>query len=791
MLDDWCAAIGLPNHHGFDATRAVLAHGVAAPTGSLVVAVSWPSPPASPLLTWAARSIAKEKCVVGDARLVLAGVAGRTAKLLATTSIEREKALPEWRPRTDARGSARRDAMAEAFLRLKAGAPPRLPLEDLAPLLRVNARKGAPPWASRWKGFLGSARAFLEHGHGGRYGKLYEAFGTARDGRPFAFVLPRASVGRRRVEEIAAIPGDVDAVVLDFSPRWMGPWNVVEALEEALADLKIAPGGRLAAPVVVLVSDPRCALAALSVGKHSFELEVTKTKAELLTSFYAGREDGTQSDRSRIEPEKIIVDAVAVDEIAIAEELFDVADQVGETHPETADALAAAAHMLSTMAMSLRPPLAGAALDAPVETFVGAAVGVRETLRREGDHPVSRKIDAVLKRGEALSLRLLRETPARLALEEAKAAAAEGLRVGFVCDRPGDAAAVRREASDGLVIASRREAVERLADETFDRTYIVCRGGEAARIFAELPHPGREIRFVLTPYEAATAGRIADLVSSWPQLAAAHTRCGTLRDALPPTLGRLLGLEAKAPPARGARSNRRSRSEEARASAEVILVFEDGSEDGFALGAEVIVLVDDVPRVKAASKVLPGDLVVLAPQAVSDEIAREMGWDGEQALLDDEVTAYKTCLARWRAGLGAKVRPKEIIRRMNELDPGMPSPSSSAVRYWLAAADARQDPAPRATDDPRWFSAFCRVIEFEGRDTQALADHFDAHRARLRRDGHLRRCLVERFLFARYDVMLHQKIPPEKVEALKARMLSYVRAVEDVYLGGHGNGHDG
>ncbi len=598
-------------------------------------------------------------------------------------------------------------------------------------------------------------------------------------------------MGRRRVDEIAAIPGDVDAVVLDFSPRWMGPWNVVEALEHALDDLKIRATRRLDAPIVVLVSDPRCALAAMSVGKSGFDQGVINAKAQLLTNFYAGRDDGTHAERPRVEPEQIIIDAAAVDEIAVAEDLIALADQVYDTHPETADALVNAAHMLSVMAMSLRPPLAGDAPDSPVETFAATDVRVREALRREGDHPVSRKIDKALKDGRLLSSHLLRETPARLALEEATAAARAGLRVGFICDRPGDAAAVRLSAPEGLVVAPRREALERLGEENLDRTYIVCRGGEAARIFAELPAPGRQVRFVLTPYEAATAGRIAELLLGWPELAPAHARCKMLRDALPPSLGRLLGLEAGTPPARGRKSKAGSRSDEAHASAEMVLVFEDGTDDNFALGAEVVVLVDGVPKTKPVSEVAPGDLLVIAPQDVSDQIAREMGWNGEQALIDEEVTAYKLCLARWCEGPGARVRPKEIIRRMIALDPGMPVPSVSAVRYWLSAAKAGQDPAPRATDDPRWFAAFCRVIEYDGGDALALADHFDAHRAKLRRDGHLKRCLVERLLFARYDAMLHRNISPQQIQALQTRMLSHIRAVEEVYQGGQWGGQDG
>jgi hypothetical protein len=273
------------------------------------------------------------------------------------------------------------------------------------------------------------------------------------------------------------------------------------------------------------------------------------------------------------------------------------------------------------------------------------------------------------------------------------------------------------------------------------------------------------------------------------EFADVHPRCAALIAALPPALGKLLALAARAPATRGTKSNKPARGDMSfRSAAEVIVLFDDGAEEGFAAGSEVVVLTGDAPCVKPATELVEGDLVVLPPQTVSDEVAREMGWDGEAALLDDEVGHYKSALAAWLRGPGRGVTANSIVSQMRAIDPEMSAPHPSTVRYWLSAAKAQLDPAPRASADPHWFAAFCKIIGYIGGDSHALGDHFDDHRAKLRQDGKLRRCLVERFIFDRYDATLHHDIPLETVEALRRRLLSYVRAVAEVHRGGWGTG---
>lgn len=788
-FDPWLLRVGWPDRRGLEPVRAAVAEAIAEGPGSLTVSLSWPSPPAAPLLAWAGRAVAGEGDPVGDGRILFAGMASGGARLLASMQVDRQVSAAAWRPASGVAVTPRRDAMATAFLprRLMSGAPAALPCTDLVPLLQVNGRVGVEPWASRWGGFLRSARGFVGRGHRGRYGLPSDRYGETASSRPFGFLVPRASSGRRRSEEIAAIPGDLDVVVLDLSPRWVGPWNVAEALETALVDLKAGrPYGALP-PILALVSDPRCALAAMRVGSEA------RTRAFVLQTrlrrvAYLGQANGVVDETAREEPRTISVHAAATHEAEIVQALLELAEAVHEHRPETAEALAGAADALSAMARTTRPPLAAGEHAEQRYTFVDAELEVRDALRREGDPPERMAMDRALQAGREAASRLMRETPAHLALQEARRAAATGQRVGFVADQVADAVAARSDAPAGLIVVARYEAFDRLRDERLDRLVIASRGADALRLLVELPRPGQDVVLVLAPNEAAIAGRLAQHLSSWPEYAGLAGRCAAVTAALPPTLGKLLDLAAKAPPTRGAKPLRPTRTDTGfRAAAEVVVLFDDGSEEGFAPGSDVVVLFGDVPRVKPASELVAGDAVVLPPQSVSDEVAREMGWDGEAALLDDEVGRYKARLAAWRRGEGAATTVKAIVAKMRVIDPDMPTPHASTVRYWLSAAGAQQDPAPRASADPRWFAAFCAIVGYgDGGDPHALGERFDAHRARLRRDGKLRRCLVERFVFDRYDAALHRNIASADVDRLRSRLLSYVRGAVEVHRGGEG-----
>ena len=179
-----------------------------------------------------------------------------------------------------------------------------------------------------------------------------------------------------------------------------------------------------------------------------------------------------------------------------------------------------------------------------------------------------------------------------------------------------------------------------------------------------------------------------------------------------------------------------------------------------------------------------GDQVVLPPQDVVDDIARDLGWAGEQALIDDVVDRYKKAVRAWKTGPGVKVSAGEIARRMQAADGAISVPSTAAIRYWLSAPDHEDKATPFAPGRSDWFAAFCTVIGFTEGGSGGVARHFHIFRTRLRHEGHVRTGIVERMLFDRYDATIRLNIPQQRVDELKRRALGFVREVAAIEKGG-------
>ena len=105
----------------------------------------------------------------------------------------------------------------------------------------------------------------------------------------------------------------------------------------------------------------------------------------------------------------------------------------------------------------------------------------------------------------------------------------------------------------------------------------------------------------------------------------------------------------------------------------------------------------------------------------------------------------------------------------------MDPPSDAAVRYWLAGGDAADEAAPHASGNPRWLTAFLKLIGLDG--AEALFAHFGRFRGRLLREGHLRSGLLERFLFDRYDAVIQRGVSRERAEQLRAIALQHTREI--------------
>lgn len=777
----WLRALGLSDRAGLWRIGAEVKAAAQSQPGTLSILCTWPSAPPSPMLAWAASHLGYGAAESKPIRALFVGGGRADIRLLAECSISRAGARPLWIPDLNQSITPNRDAMACAFLpgRLKPGAPEHLPLHSLVPV--VHSRPMAEsPWPDTWKGFMAGAREFLRGDRGGMFGFPWHRYGDARTTRPFGFVLPQVSRGARRTREIEAIPGGLDLVVVDLSASWMSPSRVAKDMSEVVLDAAAAAGNGPAPRFLVMVSDPRAFLAALGQARDLRDNEIIAGRTERAIIHHVGDRTGRVAPAVSHLSGKIVVHAASTSEGDVQADLIDLARSLEATHPKSCDALIQAARTLASMARSLAPPLADTDDPEVTWTFVDAAREVREALREEGDPPEIAGLNACLDRGVAAATRLLRNSPARIALRDATAHASRGRRVAFVAEADNEALEAARQAPDNLMIASRRTAASEISSFAPDLLVTACRGADALRILAELSRPAAETVMLLPPADAATASRIAELVLEQPELAPSHELCRAVLDALPPSFMRLRStgdvFARHDRRRRGGQATRPSGSGAPRDA--IVLRTDDGEASAFAHGSTVISIVDGEPVARRASKLEPGDVVVVMPEDLGDRIARELGWEGEAALLDEHVARYKARVRAWRDGSGRDLTARRVIAQMRAIDPDMPEPSEAAVRYWLAGADAEDEAAPHASGNARWLSAFLKVIGLDGAD--GLFVHFGHYRGRLQREGHLRSGLLERFLFDPYDAVVQRGVSEERARELRAIALSHAREVVDV-----------
>lgn len=784
----WLKALGQEQRLGLVKVAADIRNAAAMPAGSALVSLSWPDPPPSALLAWAVSHLGCDAGRDRPLRVLLVG-AGRTdTRLLSDCMIDRTGARPFWIPDLGRSMNPMRDAMACAFLpgRLKPGAPDSLRVSSLVPVLHARSDSDRP-WVERWTGFMQEDRAFLRSDRGGQFGYLRHDYGVARSTRPFAFVLPQVSRGSRRTVEIEAIPGGVDLVIADYSATWLWPARIAEEVEQLFLDVAAAAGRAPVPRFLVLVSDPRSRLAVLrtvrELQENVRELQGDHASPGQRVSaqkHYVGNRVGHQTSVDRTCIPRLRIHAASTTEGAIQDELLGFAGELKTSHPKTSEALRQAVTVLSAMATSLAPPMADTEEPEVMLTFVDAARDARQAMQDEGPPAGMMAIDDALKRGVQAGTKLLRNSPARVALDEARAAALRGRKVVFVAESDSEAKEAALSAPEGLLIVSRRTPGEEIARYVPDLLVTACRGADALRLLAEQPVPPTEVVMLLPPFEAMTVRRIGELVLESSDLSPAHGLCKQIVDGLPPVFSHL-ATEAELTAGRP-RRGRSVSNDGNRAGVRdgVSIRTEDGDISEFASGATLITLVDGLPKVKRAVDLCPGDAVIIVPEDVAGRIIRELGWNSEAALLDVQVLRYKRQVQRWRQGPGAGMTYRQIVGLMREADPTVTEPSEAAVRYWVSAGVSEEVAAPRATGNPQWLAAFFKVIGLDDADRDFI--HFGHHRGRLQREGHLRSGLLERFLFDPYDAFVHHGIDRDRARALRETALNSVRVVTWVGL---------
>jgi len=294
------------------------------------------------------------------------------------------------------------------------------------------------------------------------------------------------------------------------------------------------------------------------------------------------------------------------------------------------------------------------------------------------------------------------------------------------------------------------------------------------RVIPEVVDAPLEILVLLIPHDAQVAWRSAGIAIEWAEMSPVHARCRALLRQMPPRLSKVLGLAARVPGPRknGVRtgSNGGDSSGVDRARAEIIASLDNGETVAFARGATVLVMRGSDPVERRARHLKEGDQVVLPPQDVVDDIARDLGWAGEQALIDDVVGRYKQAVRAWKSGPGVGVSARQIALWMRAADAAITAPTEATIRRWLSAPDHEDEATPFAPGRSDWFVAFCAVIGFGEGGSCEVARHFDIFRARLRHEGHVRTGLIERMLFDRYSATIHQGISQERIDEALRRL---------------------
>jgi hypothetical protein len=733
----------------------------------------WPSPAPDPLLAWSLAALGCGSRDEGQLRVAFLNVGRGERTRLAATLIPREK-LREFVDLSDGRITPHGDALLTAANRLRDAPPPLLPIDDLVPVLTSRAgEEGGRIWDPSWPGFLKSVRGHVRRQRKRESAPTYAPAHSSDMGAAFGFVVPQVSKGNRRVQELRAIPAPLDLVVLDLSSAWAGPATAIERLAEALRDMKEAFGDRCP-PLLALVGNPRVALACAAA------LRDLRAEGDIVGSwsmrrvFRRGSPGGEPYAFAAGEPDDVHVQAIATSEGDIVAEFLALARETELSGAaDVSSSLAQAAWDLSAMSTRVVPFGAGVGTT---RTFVDAAADIRAAIRENGAGGLVDRIEAVIEAGLDLADNLMLDTPAKHAFDSARRRSAADNRILFVVEHKDDLGAGPESAN--FVVTWRREAVDSIRKGAFDELVFACRADDAVRSYCEAPALPRKVSFVFPPAEASSAARIDEIVGAWVEMTPLLGRLAALRSALPRRFGALGGLADMAGFGRRDRQGS-SPSGPPAAHEDIHVVFDDGFETWWSSGSQAIVVIGMTPRVKSACDLQPGDRVVLLPEGLRMEIAREMNWTVGGGI-DPLVVSYKRHVRDYVQRNGS--RPSHLVEALRRSRPLMVTPSQATVRYWLAAADEETGATPHAPDNKHdgWFDAFASLLGIPADLVGEHYRHICDQRIRNMHGGRARKYLVERFLFDPYNATIHYGVTQSRVDELRRVAMAHAREVANV-----------
>ena len=526
----------------------------------VMLALLWPGRSPSVFADWAAGTVRIPDSGARFLRVVLLGTGRRVAAPLDGLGISSDTLDSLVRARLDdisrKTGRVGVDLIQTALSmpRDDHGSPEKIPLSALIPYA-VAIRGTKEIWRNpqerfhgRWFGLI---RKKIPRDY---FGSAIESYCNPARAPFFAFILPQASVGRRRVEELAAIPGRVDLAVLDLSDRQFGAAYCIERLETLLRDLKLAEAisTSIAVPLLVLAGQPADFIAIRqtihAMLRHPTRSESRQTKtissANWSYAIWRGHDPGRAANR-RV---KMTLVGTSVDEISAR--LWDLADQVNSANEQLRLALRDASATLRLMAVAQHAPGSGTKerpdcrkppeLDgAEGGNIIGSRFGWSWRLRsrcqinsRACDHRRESTF-----RSEAQLAR-----PCPIASE-----ASSDQRILFVVDNTEDALYAQAHLEALLTDPSRKGSIPEVrvvsarqwSDVSIEfspsRLVVALRGPAIAQMLLVRDDLPETIDVICLPAERDRFAFALEQTIAWPEYRSWHGRARALLDRLPPT----------------------------------------------------------------------------------------------------------------------------------------------------------------------------------------------------------------------------------------------------------------
>ena len=782
----------------------------------VMLALLWPGRSPSVFADWAAGTVSR----ISDSgarflRVVLLGTGRRVAAPLDGLGISSDTLDSLVRARLDdisrKTGRVGVDLIQTALSmpRDDHGSPEKIPLSALIPYA-VAIRGTKEIWRNpqerfhgRWFGLI---RKKIPRDY---FGSAIESYCNPARAPFFAFILPQASVGRRRVEELAAIPGRVDLAVLDLSDRQFGAAYCIERLETLLRDLKLARAisTSIAVPLLVLTGQPADFIAIRQTIHAMTEHTQPGFESRSDESYLIGKLELRHMawPRSPVAPltgrVKMTLVGTSVDEISAR--LWDLADQVNSANEQLRLALRDASATLRLMARRATCPRVLEQKSDPIAAnrlnWMARRGEILSALDSGGAGGYEADVKLTAEHATTVARALFDQSPTGAAFSKIASEASSDQRILFVVDNTEDALYAQAHLEALLTDPSRKGSIPEVrvvsarqwSDVSIEfspsRLVVALRGPAIAQMLLVRDDLPETIDVICLPAERDRFAFALEQTIAWPEYRSWHGRARALLDRLPPTPHRLLALSIRAEIRESYSPPRRSPAAHGFFGWYEV---ETGERISFFSGTAVTVLVEGEPKIKPARDLEHGDLVFVMPDDLKVEIAAEFEASSSRTGLSSSaqaVVAYKEAVRKAKSTPGVDLRPASVIDQMRRLDPSLPVPIEATIRTWLSAGDHMGEGKPYAAGGEanlakRRFVAFAQVIGLPKGLAEFLIQDIEDRRTELRAGGFVQRNRFERLLFDPEDVVVHFGIRRDRVDSLRRRALEEFREVVEVQV---------